>query len=137
MAALPLLDTNPILRHVLDDHPDHSARAHTLFARIEQGEERVQTTDTVIFEAVFTLERFYKVPRVEIRDTLLELLQLPGIVLPGKRFYRQVFGLWVQRPKLSFADCYHGVMVDRLKLPAIITFDRDFDGIPGIKRREP
>jgi predicted nucleic acid-binding protein len=137
MAGLPLLDTNPILRHVLDDHPDHSPRAHALFARIEQGEERVQTTDTVIFEAAFTLERFYKVPRNQIRETLLDLLQLPGIVLTGKRAYRLVLDLWVAQPRLSFADCYHAALVERLQLPAIITFDQDFDRVAGITRREP
>ena len=137
MAALPLLDTNPILRHILDDHPDHSARSHNLFTRIEDGEERVRTTDTVVFEAAFTLERFYKVPRIEIRETLLDLLQLPGIVLSGKRAYRQVFDLWVQRPRLSFADCYHAVLVQRLKLPAIVTFDKDFDNLPNVRRLEP
>lgn len=135
--ALPLLDTNPILRHLLDDHPEHSSRAHNLFARIEAGEERVRTTDTVIFEAAFTLERFYKVPRLEIRETLLDLLQLPGIVLPGKRSYRRVFDLWVQHPRLSFADGYHAALAERLKLPAILTFERGFDSLPNIKRREP
>jgi predicted nucleic acid-binding protein len=134
---LPLVDTNPILRHLLDDHPQHSDLAHALFGRIEAGEERVLTTDTVIFEAVFTLERFYRVPRNEIKESLLNLLQLPGLVLPGKRAYRSVFDLWVQHPRLSFADCYHASLVERLNLPAIITFDRDFEGIPGIQRREP
>ncbi len=137
MAGLPLLDTNPILRHVLDDHTDHSPRAHALFAQIEAGEERLALTDTVIFEAAFTLERFYKVPRATIRTVLLDVLQLPGLVLSGKRAYRQVFDLWVAQHRLSFADCYHAVLVQRRHLPAIITFDQDFDRVPGLNRREP
>jgi predicted nucleic acid-binding protein len=79
MAGLPLLETNPILRHVLDDHPDHSPGSHALFNRIEAGQERVQTTDTVVFEAAFTLEKFYKVPRAQIQE-----------VLPGRRAVRPV-----------------------------------------------
>ena len=99
MADLPLLDTNPILRHALDDHPDHSPRSHALFARVEQGQVRLR--------------------------------------LPGKRAYRQVFDLWVSQPRLSFADCYHVVFVQRHKLAAIVTFDQDFDRVPGLTRREP
>lgn len=137
MAGLPLLDTNPILRHVLSDHADHSPRAHALFARIEAGEERLVLTDTVIFEAAFTLERFYKVPRATIRTVLLDVLQLPGLVLAGKQSYRQVFDLWVAQTRLSFADCYHAVLVQRRKLSAIVTFDRDFDRVPGLTRLEP
>ena len=137
MAALPLLDTNPILRHLLDDHPEHSALAGTLFRAIESGSTRVQTTDTVVFEAAFTLERFYKVPRDTVRETLLALLELPAIMLPGKRRYRRVFDLWVKHPGLSFADCYHAAIVEQASLPGIITFDQGFDTIAGVRRLTP
>ena len=61
----------------------------------------------------------YKVPRPTIRLVLLDVLQLSGLVLPGKRAYRQVFDLWVDQPRLSFADCYHAVLVQRRQLPAM------------------
>jgi predicted nucleic acid-binding protein len=137
MGELGLLDTNPILRHILDDHPGHSPRVHSFFERLASGEESVQTTDTIIFEAAFTLERFYKVPRSEIGSTLLDLLQIPGLVLPSKSLYPEVFGLWIKHGGLSFADCYHAVLVRRLGLASIVSFDRGFDRIPGIQRREP
>jgi predicted nucleic acid-binding protein len=137
MAEPPLLDTNPILRHLLDDHPDHSPRCHALFSRIEAGTERCTLTETVLFEAAFTLERFYKVPRAEVRSALLDLIQLPGLVLAGKRAYREVFDLWVAQPRLSFADCYHAALVQRRGLGAIISFDQGFDRVAGLLRREP
>jgi predicted nucleic acid-binding protein len=137
VAGFALLDTNPILRPVLDDHADHSPRSHALFARIEAGEERLELTDTVLFEAAFTLERFYKVPRATIRTVLLDLLQLPGLMLAGKQTYRRVFDLWVAQPRLSFADCCHAVLVQRRRLPAIVSFDQDFDRVPGLTRCEP
>lgn len=137
MAAPTFLDTNPILRHVLDDHPDHSPKAHALFGRIERGEETVRTADTVIFEAVFTLQRFYRVPRPAIRAALLPILALPGVLLPGKSHLRRVFDLYVQHPGISFADCYHAVLAHRLGLHEILSFDHDFDRLPDIGRREP
>ena len=132
----PFLDTNLFLRHLRQDHPIHSARATAYFARIEDGEIQVRTTDLVIFEAVYTLQRTYKQPKASIRDALLPLLELPGIILPGKRRYRRAFDLYV-RHNVSFADAFHAVLVTQLKLPAVISFDEDFDRIPGIKRREP
>ena len=57
MAGLPFLDANIILRHLLQDLPDQSPRATAFIRRIEAGELTVRTTDTVIFEAVFVLER--------------------------------------------------------------------------------
>src|SRR5579859_4320725 len=101
--ASPFLDTNILLRHLLDDHPNHSPRAKAYLTRIEQGEIRVRTSDTVIFETVFTLQRRYRSSRSEIRDNLLPLIELPGVDLPGKRAYRKVFDLYVNL-NIPFAD---------------------------------
>ena len=62
---------------------------------------------------------------------------MPGVVLPGKRHLRRVFDLWVEQPRLSFADCYHAVLVERLGLAGIVSFDQDFDRLPGMNRTEP
>lgn len=132
----PFLDTNVFLRHLLGDHPDHSPRATTYFECIEQGEVRVRTADTVIFEAVFTLQRHYNQPKDKIRDAMLPLLELPGILLPGKQRFRKVFDLYVSL-NLSFADCYHAVLMERLKLDEIVTFDRGFEKIKSVQRTEP
>ena len=88
MATLPFLDTNVILRHLLQDDPQQSPRSTAYLRRIESGDVQVRTADTVVFETVFTLQRQYKVPRLEVRDAVLPLLELPGIVLPGKRRFR-------------------------------------------------
>ena len=68
--ALPFLDTNIFLRHLLQDHPEHSPHATSYLAQIEQGEIRARTADTVVFEVVFTLQRSYKQPKEKIRDVL-------------------------------------------------------------------
>ncbi len=136
MPALPFLDTNVFLRHLRHDHPDHSPRATAYLARIERGEIRVRTAETVIFETVFTLQRFYRQPKAAIRDAFLPLIELPGIVLPGKRRLQRVFTYYVDY-NISFADAYHAALMEHLKLDEIVTFDRDFDRIPGVKRVEP
>ncbi|MGH2458353.1 MAG: PIN domain-containing protein [Chloroflexota bacterium] len=134
--ASAFLDTNVILRHLLGDHPDHSPRATAYLRRVEIGEIEVQTTDTVVFECVFTLDRFYRRPRFQIRDALLPLLELPGIVLPGKRRYRQVFDIYLD-DNVSFADAFHAVAARHLKLDQIVSFDRGLDRVPGVIRIEP
>lgn len=132
----PFLDTNVILRHLLGDHPDHSPRSTGLLHRVEQGDLRVRISELVVFECVFTLERHYHLSREAIRDAVLPLMELPGIVLPGKRRFRTAFELYVLH-KLPFADAYHSAVMIRLGLSEVISFDRDFDRVPGIQRREP
>lgn len=64
------------------------------------------------------------------------MLRLPGIVLPGKRRFGRVFELYVDL-NISFADAYHVVMMEQLGLDEVISFDRDFDRVGGIRRVEP
>lgn len=137
MSAAGFLDTNIFLRHLRQDHPEHSPKSTAIFHEIEQGRLRVRTADTVIFEVVFTLERHYRHPRNAIRDALLPLIELPGIQLPGKRRLRRVFELYFEQ-NMPFADAYHAALMEheRLSTSTIFSFDRDFDRIPGIRRLE-
>lgn len=134
--VLPFLDTHVILRHLLADDPDQSPRATGLLMKVEEGSARVRTSDTVVFEAVSTLERRYRFAKRQISEALLPLLQLPGIVLPGKRRYDEAFSLYVELD-VPFADAYHAVLAKRSDEPQVIGFDRHFDRIPGITRIEP
>lgn len=133
---VPFLDTNVILRHLLADDPEQSPRATAFLMQVEEGSVRVCTADTVVFEAVFTLERRYRLTKDRIREALLPLLQLSGVVLPGKRQYEDVFSLYVELD-LPFADAYHAVLAKRSEEPQVVSFDRHFDRIPGITRIEP
>lgn len=135
-AALPFVDTNIFLRHLRGDHADFSPRATALLQRIEQGALKVRTAETVIFETVFTLERRYKQSKEAIQETFLPLIELPGIELPGKRRFRQVFRYYIEK-NISFADAYHAVLVESLRLTQIISFDRDFNRVPTVQRVEP
>ena len=134
--ALPFLDTNILLRHLLQDHPEQSPRATAYLARIELGEIKVRTADTVVFETVFTLQRQYGHPKAAVRDNLLPLLELPGIVLPGKRGLRKVFDLYVDL-NLPFADAYHVALMQRLGLRHIVSFDKEVNRVSGVTRVEP
>ena len=130
------LDTNIFLRHLLQDHPEQSRGASAFLGRIERGEIQARIIDTVIFEAVFTLERTYKQSKRHIRGILLPLIELPAILLPGKDRMRRVFDLYVDH-NISFADALHATAMVDFGLNEIITFDTDFDRVPGIRRVEP
>ena len=132
---MPFLDTNILLRHLRQDDPVLSPKATLILERIERGELSARTSDIVIFETVFSLQRSYKVPRDEIVAALLPILELPGILLPGKRQYRKVFDLYLTLG-LGFADCYHAVFMQRAGITEILSFDTDFDKVPDVHRSE-
>ena len=136
MSEEPFLDTNIFLRHLLGDEPHQSPRATAYVQAIEQGVRRARISDLVVFEVVFTLERGYRRSKAEIQSAVLSLIELPGIVLPGKRKFREVFALYVES-NISFADAYHVVLMQQLGLSEMVSFDRDFNRIPTLQRVEP
>jgi predicted nucleic acid-binding protein len=130
------IDANIFLRHLTQDHPTHSPRATAYLERIERGALQAHTSLMIVFEVVFTLERFYRKGKGEIRGYFLPLLELPGILLPRKRQLRPVFDLYVST-NLSFVDAYSAIESQRLGATRIVSFDTGFDRVPGIRRIEP
>ena len=130
------IDSNVLLCHFHGEHPEHSPRSTELIARIERGEEEAQLTDIAIFETVFTLERSYKVPKIQVREAILGLLALPGIILPGKRRYARVFNFYVDY-NLPFGDASIAAEMEHHGATEIYSFDRQFNRLPGVIRLEP
>lgn len=133
---LRFLDTNVLLRYLTRDDERKAAAALALLQRIERGEERVVTTQAVIFETVFTLQRFYKVPRERIRDLVLPIVTLRGVQLPNKPLYERAFSLCVEK-RISLPDAWKAAFMAAQGLSEIYTWDMDFDAIVGITRIEP
>ncbi len=133
--ALSFLDTNILVRHFTQDNIRHSPKASAFLREIALGNHRVRLVDTVVFETVFLLERSYKHPKSAIRANVLPLLTLPGVILPGKERFRRVFDYYVDL-NISFADAYHAVVMEDEGITDVVTFDREFDRVPGIRRVE-
>jgi predicted nucleic acid-binding protein len=70
-----------------------------------------------------------------IRGAMLPLLALENMALTDRRLIGRAFDLYVTT-RLSFADAYHAALAERTG-GEIVSFDRGFDRIPGIKRIEP
>jgi len=132
----PLFDTSVWLRHLTNDNSLMSPRATALVRRIEVGDVSVRLTDQVVFETGFTLERWYKATKAEVSDLLLPFIQLPSVILPGKDRWGPTFDLYASS-KLSLVDAFHVIEMQDLGITEIISFDTDFDAIPGITRTEP
>lgn len=133
---LRFLVTNILLRYLTRDD-EHKARAAlALLQRIERGEERVITTQAVIFETVFILQRFYKVSRAEIRELVLPIVMLCGVQIPNKPLYEEAFDLYVAQ-NISLPDAWNGVFMRARGMTEIYSWDTDFDAMTWLTRIEP
>ncbi len=130
------LDTNILLRYLVGDNQEMAKQALNLLTRIERGEEKVITSSLVIFETVFTLQSFYKVPRQDIKEQVLSIISLRGIHLPDKNVYYKSFDLYVTH-NISFADAYNAAYMMSEEVFNIYSWDKGFDKIDEIVRLEP
>lgn len=132
------LDTNIIIRYLVQDNPDHSQRAYALLQEVEQGNLIVTTSEAVITEAVYVLSSkvLYNLPRSQIQTYLAPVITLRGLRLPHKKTYLRALDLYAST-NLDFVDALNVAHMERTHLTTILSFDQDFDRIPGITRREP
>ena len=130
-----LLDANIILRFVLANDPELSPKAEIIFKKIEQGKAKIQITLLAFSEVVFTLERAYKMPKAEITQKLLSLLQLNNLKFEKQDMLPAVFEYYHEK-NISFIDAYHIALMNKKKIVEIYSFDRDFDKFPKVKRLE-
>lgn len=94
------LDTNIILRYLLDDIPKQTVKSKIV---ITQSSSYV--TDVVITEVVFVLEKIIGMERVDIAALLRKFLGLPSVVF-NDYFLNQSIDLYETKKTLSFVDCY-------------------------------
>ena len=136
--TLPFLDSNILLRHLTNDDPERGQACFALIQAIERGGLSAWTSELVIAEVVFVLsnKNTYNLPRETIRDLLLPLINLPGLKLPHKRLYRRIFELYTTL-SLDYIDAYHVALMERRGSVEVLSYDRHFDRVGGIQRREP
>jgi len=132
------LDTNVVLRHLLNDDPAQSQAARHLFERIETGDIVVWTSELVIAEVVFVLsnKRTYNLPPGRISELLLPLIDLPNLKLAGKRLHARAFSLYISL-NVDYIDAYHIALMESRGSRDMFSFDHDFDMVPGLNRHEP
>jgi len=135
---MSFLDTNLIIRFITQDNPDQAMRARVIFQQLETRTLIVRTSESVIVEAVQVLssKALYHLPRQEIKAALTEIIALPGLQLVNKRTFLRALDLYASR-NFDFVDALNVAHMERLHLRVILSFDRDFNRIPGITRQEP
>jgi len=72
------VDTNLIVRHLVQDHEKHARAAAKLFAACDRGELVLHILPVVLAECVFVLDSFYQHARSDIAGALSRLISSAG-----------------------------------------------------------
>ena len=100
-----LIDTNVLLRYLIGDTPQQAAQASALMESAEEGSQELEIPPTIVAEVVWTLEKFYQVPRGLIAEKLLMLFSLKGVKGPEKKIILAALQSYTSL-KIDFVDCY-------------------------------
>lgn len=116
----------------MGDDPGVSERVNALMERVEKGEERLEVPDEVITETVWTLERYFEVPRSEIAEKLSSLINFRGIHASKliKSVLLEALRLFA-RAKADFVDCLLAAKSKERKIPVYTLDEQDFKKLPA------
>jgi predicted nucleic acid-binding protein len=132
------IDTNIFVRLLTGDDPGKAERCLTLFQRAQRGDVSLITSESVIAEITFVLSSraTYGISRVMVATALRPVLANPGLRVDHKSSIQRALDIW-EGSNLDFEDCLSIEHIRRAHLAGIYSYDRDFEGIPDIRRLEP
>jgi predicted nucleic-acid-binding protein len=119
-----LVDTNLIVRYLIQDHEKHAKAAGKLFDACDRGDVVIVVLSAVLAECVFVLESFYRHPRPDIASTLRRLISSPGVEIKDVAVHLDALNRY-QRTKAHFVDCLIAATAVAHNVP-VSTFDQDF-----------
>jgi predicted nucleic-acid-binding protein len=113
------LDTNCILRWLLDDIPEQT----TLVTALINSGERFAVADAALIETVFVLEKLKKISRETIEKAVTAVIENDAI-LCNRELFIEILPVYTSHPKLSFVDCYLEVHARKTESVPLLTFDK-------------
>jgi predicted nucleic acid-binding protein len=133
------VDTDVIVRFVTGDDSAKQAAAYDLFRRVREGAVTLQAPVTVIADAVHVLAspRLYNLPRAQIAGLLTLLARLPGFHVEMRRTVIRALEIYSARTSFDFGDAMLVASMEMADSRIIYSYDRHFDRVEGITRREP
>ena len=118
-----LIDTNVILRYLLNDHKRFSHKAKAFMQDVAKGIKKAELQSVVVVECVYVMEKFYEIPKNEIVDKLSRILNFKGIVNADKS---GILAALVKHENSS-ADIVDCILAAKSSPQCVIvSFDKDF-----------
>ena len=124
MSKRRLVDTNLIVRYLVQDHQKHAKAAGRLFDACDRGDVVIVVLPAVLAECVFVLESFYEHPRGDIASALGRLISSPCVEIDGAAIHLDALDRY-RKTKAHFVDCLIAATAATENM-SVASFDQDF-----------
>ena len=126
-----LIDTNLIIRFLLNDNPSKTLRVEKL---LKDNNNQNILLDTVVAEIIWVLSSYYNLKKSEIVEKIKALIHVDTIECNAFLINRAL-SLW-QENNISYIDSYL-IAVGELGNMTLYSYDQKFKSIPNLKVKEP
>jgi len=117
------LDTNVLVRFLVEDDPEQTQRVVSLIERSVLAGDDLFVTDIVLCELVWVLAGAYEFGRVDIGNTLKDLLRARRLRFPDSDTLVRALHAY-ERGRGDFADYLIREQARRAGCDSVATFDR-------------
>ena len=135
---MQFIDTNIFLRFLTKDDPVKAAKCRKLLQSATEGDLKLYTSDLVVAELIWVLQspNTYNLNPSEIFEIIIPLLTIKNLYFPCKNVFPDIMELF-QTEKIDYIDAYNSVIMLGRKIDTIYSYDKHFDQLPDVIRKEP
>lgn len=120
-----VIDSNIILRLLIEDHLDHLIISRNIFKKIREKKLFAYLSIAVVNEVLWISKTYYNIPRDIFIPQFLKLVELQNMIVIEVEKYKLLHVLSIMcNTKFDFTDIYLSVIADNKE---ILSFDKDFE----------
>lgn len=126
------LDTNVLVRWLVDDDPRQSALVSSLFENVRNAGERLFVPTTVVLELEWVLRSRYEFDKSTVLLAFNALLETRELDFHSEHAVEQALHLYRQG-SAEFADCLHAAECTSAERAPMLSFDCRAARLPGVQ----
>lgn len=123
------IDTNVLVRYLVNDEPERAAAARDLLSAASR-QEPVFLCREVVVETVWVLKRAYRFSRARIAEVLMELVAVDGLIFEAEDDVAEAAAAY-RRGGAGFSDLMILAAARRNDAQPLFTFDQQLAALDG------
>lgn len=129
---MPGLDTNVLVRWIVDDDPRQATRVQKLFEEVRETRPPLFVPSTVMLELEWVLRSRYKLDKSTILSAFNALLETQELEFQDEPALERALSSYRQS-SADFADCMHAGQCGSAGRTPMITFDDTAARLPNVE----
>ena len=131
-ADLATIDTNVLLRFLLNDEPRQSAAAARLVRAARDTGQALHVPVSVALELEWVLRSRFKMVKADVIQTFIGLLETVELQFACETALEWALNLY-ESSVADFGDCVHAALASQAEEPPLWTFDKNASKLDGAR----